>query len=103
MAKKEYRKNCTQVVTPEVDNSSPCEDFNYSECIIVNRKSNFINNIPGGNLNEYLEIQENKILKMQNTITLLLKKLEVLQQCCSGSQGIGTFSENNQNFKNEQL
>ena len=93
MDKKNYKKNCTQVTIPEVDNSSPCQDFNYSECIIVNRKSHFIDNIPGEDLNKYLERQENKILKMQNTITLLLKKLEVLQACCGsgGGDGIGTF------------
>lgn len=93
----EYKKNCTQVTIPEVDNSSPCDDFMYSECVIVNRQSKFIHNVPGGNLNEYLELQENKILKMQNTITLLLKKLEVLQECCGNGgegDGIGVFDPN---------
>lgn len=89
----DYRKNCTQVFIPEVDNTSPCDDFNYSECILVNRDSLLLKNVKDENLNYYMELLENKILKMQNTISLLVKKIDKLQECCGNNinNGIGTF------------
>lgn len=91
--KKDYKKNCTQVSIPQVDNSSPCEDFNWTECIISNRNSNLVKIAPESNLNEYLDLLEKHILKMQNTIASLTKKVQALQECCGKNQssGIGTF------------
>lgn len=68
-----YKKNCTQVAIPQVDNTSPCDDFVYSECVIVNRKSKFIKNIENHDLNEYLTLLENKLITMQLRITKLEK------------------------------
>lgn len=61
-------KNCGQVNIPEVDNESPCEDFVYSECIILNRKSELIRGTKGMDGNEYLTALENevRVLKIDN-------------------------------------
>lgn len=74
------KKNCGQVNTPEVDNSSPCSDFMYSECVIVNRKSKFIKNVQNHDLNEYLELLENKLIRMQfqiNKMEQIIKHITV--------------------------
>lgn len=89
---KKYKKTCGQVNIPTVDNShDECEDFTKSSCVHVNRKSAFINNVPDEDLNVYLEQLENKLLKMQNTISMLIKKVDTLTECCGDSSGIGTF------------
>lgn len=87
------KKNCNQVNTPTTDNSSPCKDFNYSECITMNRDSKIVKNIPDSNLNDYLGLLENQILLLQNKITALNRKFDALSECCGGgnSSGIGTF------------
>lgn len=66
------KKGCGQINIPEVDNSSPCEDFIYSECVIINRKSSLVKNIEGYDLNNYSQKLENyiKVLEMR------LKKAE---------------------------
>lgn len=66
--KHEYKNTCTQVKTPEVDNSSSCDDFIYSECIILNRKSDLLKDINNKSLNEYLTKLEAeiRILKLEN-------------------------------------
>jgi hypothetical protein len=87
------KKNCNQVNIPTTDNSSQCTEFNYSECITMNRDSKVVKNIPDSSLNEYLELLENQILILQNKITALNKKYEALSECCGGNQssGIGKF------------
>lgn len=91
--KKEYKKNCTQVVTPDVDNSSPCKDFNWSECIILNKDSRVVNLPPDSNMNEYIYLLEGEILRMRNEMILIKRKMNALQECCGGGQssGIGIF------------
>ena len=66
------KKGCGQVNTPEVDNSSPCDEFIYSECVIVNRKSSLLKNIEGDNLNSYNQKLENYI----KVLELRLKRAE---------------------------
>lgn len=81
------KKNCGQINIPEVDNSSNCDSFNYSECIIVTHRSKFVKNKPGGNLNEYLQLLDDKMNKMNNQIyhlTQIIKEYEP-------SEGIGIF------------
>ena len=87
------KKNCNQVHTPTTDNSSPCIDFNYSECITMNRDSKIVKNIPDSSLNDYLTLLENQILILQNKIAALNKKFNALSECCGGnnSDGIGKF------------
>jgi hypothetical protein len=92
MEKKHYKKICGQVNTPQVDNShDECEDFVNSSCVLVNRKSAYVNNVPGEYLNDYLKMLEDKLLKQQNMISLLVKKIDALSECCNSSSGIGTF------------
>lgn len=62
------KKICGQVNKPTTDDSSPCKEFNYTECVISNRKSDLIKNAKGMNLNEYLTSLEGEIrrLKLEN-------------------------------------
>lgn len=92
MARKEYKKNCTQVVIPEVDNSSPCDDFILSECVIVDRISPYIKNVEGGTLNEYHELQENKMRIMENEIKKL-KKIITFISTNLPEIGIGIYED----------
>jgi hypothetical protein len=87
-----YKKNCTQVKTPEVDNSSPCDDFIYSECVILNRKSELLKNIQDKSLNDYMEKLEGEIrlLKLENTnIKKIIKNLITIIP----EVGIGVFED----------
>jgi hypothetical protein len=65
------KKNCGQVTIPTVDNTSPCDDFTYAQCVIVDRESNFIDHIPNNNLNEYLILLEDKLRRMELTLRAL--------------------------------
>lgn len=79
MAKnKEYKKNCTQVVIPTVDNTSPCDDFMLSQCVIVDNISSYVKNVEGGNLNEYHELLENKMKIMELEIKKLKKIIKFI-------------------------
>lgn len=62
---------CGQVNIPETNNTSPCKDFNYSQCIIVDRLSKYVKNVEGANLNQYHELLENKIKIMELKIKTL--------------------------------
>lgn len=68
------KKNCGQVNTPDVDNTSPCDDFLQAECIVIERESDFVDNIPNGNLNDYLILLEEKLERME----ILVRGLEQL-------------------------
>lgn len=59
---------CGQINIPETDNSSPCKDFMYSECVKIDRKSNLIRGSKGMTMNEYSIALESEIrlLKLQN-------------------------------------
>lgn len=95
MNKKEYKKNCNQVTIPNVDNSNQeCYDFLFSKCIIVDRKSTFINNSGQDSLNDYFEMMDDKLNKLKNEIYHLKQIVKILQQG-QGSEpdGIGTFEE----------
>lgn len=82
-------KNCGQTTVPETDNTSPCDEFLYSECIVINRKSSLIRGAKGMTGNEYLDALEGEIrrlkleLKTNNSIIQQLKDII--------PTGIGTF------------
>lgn len=87
------KKNCKQVNIPVVDNSKDeCEFFVSSECVAVDRKSMFIKNVYGDDLNEYLELLENKLRRME----LQIKKLEKIVKYITVNLpeiGIGIYEE----------
>lgn len=86
------KKICGQVNIPEVDESqSACDFFTNSECVIVTYKSSFVKNKTGGNLNEYLELLDAKLNKMNNQIYQLTKIIEILQTQITPPDGIGVF------------
>lgn len=95
MNKKEYKKNCNQVTIPNVDNSNQeCYDFLFSKCIIVDRKSTFINNSGQDNLDEYFEMLDDKFNKLKNQIAYLTQIVKILQEGQTGEpDGIGTFED----------
>ena len=85
--------NCGQVNIPTVDNSQDeCDYIISSKCVIVNRRSTFIRNMPGHDLDEYLQLLDDKINKMQNQIKVLTNIVEILQSVGQPS-GIGLFDE----------
>ena len=85
-------RKCNQINIPEVDNSSPCDDFVYSECVIVNRKSKILKDIENEDLNNYQ-------LKLENYIKVLelrLRKAEAFIKYINTNLpdiGIGVYEE----------
>lgn len=71
-------KNCGQTNIPQVNNESPCTDFIYSQCVILNKKSDIFKNIKGLDLNEYTTLLEGEIrlLRLENKrITKIIANL----------------------------
>lgn len=88
------KRNCKQVNIPVVDNSKDeCEFFVFSDCVSVTRKSSLINNVPGDDLNIYLEMLENIIKKQRAQIKLLIEKIYIIEQNNQNVDGIGLFDE----------
>ena len=88
------KKNCKQINIPVVDNSKDeCDFFVFSDCVSVTRKSSLINNIPGDDLNVYLEMLENIIKKQRAQIKLLIDKIYIIEQNNQNVSGIGVFEE----------
>lgn len=64
---------CGQVNIPQVDNSkSECETLVPSECVIVTRESELLNNLKDGTLDDYL-------LKVDELIASLMYRISVLE------------------------
>lgn len=61
-------KNCGQTETPTTDNSSDCDQFIDSGCIVLDRQSDLIKGVRGMDGNTYLTLLENKIrlLEIEN-------------------------------------
>lgn len=88
-----YKKTCnTQVNIPEVDNSSPCEDFVYSECTIVNRKSKIFKNTEDKSLNVYLDNLEDELRRTRLRLTTLEKLVKNLISIMPEA-GIGIYED----------
>lgn len=64
-------KSCGQVSIPSVDNTNPCTSFTPSGCLIVNRISPYVKNLPGENLDDYLIKMEGLIKRQELRIKIL--------------------------------
>lgn len=77
---------------PEVDNSSPCNDFIYSECVIISRKSDIIKSSKGMTADEYLTNLENEIRKLKlenkNINKIIANLLTIIPEV-----GIGVYED----------
>lgn len=82
-------KNCGQTTIPEVDNTNPCDDFIYSECVIINRKSELIKGAKGMTGNEYLAALEGEVRKLNLELRYNRDIVQQLKEAIP--TGIGNF------------
>ena len=66
---------CTQINIPTVDNSAiKCDEFYYSDCVIIDEIYNKIGNLEKENLNSFFFFFNNKISILEQEI-LSLKQI----------------------------
>lgn len=85
-------KNCGQVNQPTVDNSSNCDDFLYSECIIMNRQSDLIKGVRGMTGNEYTLALENELRMVKSEYRNMRKIVDNLVTMFP-EVGIGVYED----------
>lgn len=86
------QKICGQVHIPETDDSSPCTDFQLSQCVIVDRISPLLHNVEGGNLNDYHILMENRIRRLEIQVKLLKNIIKHISSQLP-EVGIGIYDE----------
>ena len=72
------KTGCSQVNIPEVDNSSPCTDFIYSECVTVNRRSPVLKNPKNSDLNTYFDLLDKKLMQLNSMIIQIKNQQQIL-------------------------
>ena len=86
---------CGQVNIPTTDDSSPCTDFQLSQCVIVDRISPLLHNVEGGNLNDYHILMENRVRRLELEIKLLKNIIKHISSQLP-EVGIGIYDEEDQ-------
>lgn len=81
--------NCNQNEEPTVDNTSPCCDYLYSECLVINRRSDLIKGAKGMSGNEYLAALEGEIRKLRLELKYNRDIVQQLKDVIP--EGIGVF------------
>ena len=80
---------CTQINIPTVDNSDiKCDEFYYSDCVIIDEIYNKIGNLEKENLNTFFNRLNNKISQMDNKISILEQEILNLKQIINNSINI---------------
>lgn len=93
----EYKKTCAQVHIPVVDNTSPCDEFMYSQCVIVNRRSPVLKNPTDSDLNTYHELLDKKLMQLNNMLIQIKNEQQVMMNLINVIQNgdvenIGTWA-----------
>ena len=80
---------CTQINIPTVDNSAiKCDEFYYSDCVIIDEIYNKIGNLEKENLNSFFFFFNNKISQMNNKISILEQEILSLKQIINNGNNI---------------
>lgn len=72
------KTGCSQVNIPKVDNSSPCTEFIYSECVTVNRRSPVLKNPKDSDLNVYFDLLDKKLMQLNSMIIQIKNQQQIL-------------------------